>query len=70
MVYMGSDHYTGAERQAHGRKLTRARAAAAEALRVARVMAQSAHGEGVPETQIAADLGVDRMTVRAWVGKR
>ncbi|MEN6547474.1 MAG: helix-turn-helix domain-containing protein [Armatimonadia bacterium] len=65
-----SDHYTADERRAHGKKLARARANVTEALRVASVMAQSAYAEGVPETQIAAELGVDRMTVRKWVGKR
>ena len=64
------DHYTGAERRSQGRKLARARTATAEALRVAQIMARSAHDEGVPETQIAAELGVDRMTVRKWAGKR
>ena len=64
------DHYTDAERQAWGKKLAKARAAADEALRVAQIMARSAHSEGVPETQIATELGVDRMTVRKWVGKR
>ncbi|ULP45617.1 helix-turn-helix domain-containing protein [Mycobacterium lentiflavum] len=33
-------------------------------------MAQSAHSEGVSETRIAEELGVDRMTVRKWLGKR
>jgi hypothetical protein len=64
------DHYTEQERQAHGKKLLRARAAAAEALRIAQMLAQSAHSEGIPETRIAEDLGVDRMTVRKWLGKR
>lgn len=64
-----TDHYTEAERQAHGKKLAKARAAVTEALRVAQIMAQSAHAEAIPETQIAAELGVDRMTVRKWSGK-
>ncbi|MGV7251948.1 helix-turn-helix domain-containing protein [Mycobacterium kansasii] len=64
------DTYTTAERRAQGRKLAQARAAAGEALRVAQIMAQSAHSEGVPETRIAAELGVTRMTVRKWLGKR
>jgi predicted regulator of amino acid metabolism with ACT domain len=67
---MGLSHYTEAERKAHAKKLAKARTAATEALRVAQIMAQSAHSEGVPETQIAEELGVDRMTVRKWVGKR
>ncbi|MCG5431252.1 helix-turn-helix domain-containing protein [Mycobacterium sp. MYCO198283] len=62
--------YTEQERRAHGRKLARARAAQAEALRFAAVLARSARAEGVPETQIAEELGVDRMTVRRWIGKR
>lgn len=62
--------YTPAERVAHGRKLAKARAAVAEALRIAEVLALSAHADGVPETQIATELGVDRMTVRKWLGKR
>lgn len=28
------------------------------------------HGEGVPETEIARVLGVNRMTVRRWLGKQ
>lgn len=63
-------YYTAAERRAHGKKLARVRAQADEALRVAKVIARSANAEGVPETQIAADLGVDRMTIRKWLGKR
>ncbi|BBZ13591.1 helix-turn-helix domain-containing protein [Mycobacterium branderi] len=69
VVYMPLSHYTEAERKAHGKKLAKARTATAEALRVAQIMAQSAHSEGVPETRIAEELGVDRMTVRKWVGK-
>jgi DNA-binding GntR family transcriptional regulator len=64
------ESYTAAERQTHGKKLALARATVTEALRVAEILARSAHGEGIPETRIAEDLGVDRMTVRKWVGKR
>lgn len=64
------DHYSEEERRAHGKKLVRARAAVAEAMRVAAILARSAHQEGIPETQIAHELSVDRMTVRKWVGKR
>ena len=63
-------HYTAEERRVHGKKLARARAQAAEAFRVAEVLGRSAISEGVPEMQIAAELGVDRMTVRKWAGKR
>ena len=31
------------------------------------IMARDAHDEGIPETKIAKDLGVDRMTVRKWL---
>ncbi|MGQ9348977.1 helix-turn-helix domain-containing protein [Mycolicibacterium gilvum] len=65
-----TDHYTAPERQARGKLLARHRAQVAEDLRIAELMAQSAASEGVPETQIAAELGVDRMTVRKWLGKR
>lgn len=64
------NHYTTDEREAHGRKLARVRAATKEALRTAEILARSALAEGVPETQIAKELGVDRMTVRKWAGKR
>ena len=69
MVYNMSASYSTAERQAHGRKLARARAAADEALRVAQMLAQSAADEGVSESLIAAQLGVDRATIRRWLGK-
>lgn len=62
--------YTSAERVAYGRKVARWRAQATEGMRVMQLMAQSAAAEGVPETLIAKELGVDRMTVRKWVGKR
>lgn len=32
------------------------------------VAAQDAH-DGVPEAEIARDLGVSRMTIRKWLGK-
>lgn len=64
------DSYTATERRAQGKKLAKARAAVTEALQSAELMARSAYAEGEPETQIAADLGVDRMTVRKWLGKR
>jgi DNA invertase Pin-like site-specific DNA recombinase len=64
------DSYTANERKAHGKKLARARAALDDASRIAQNLARSAHSEGVPETQIAAELGVTRMTVRKWLGKQ
>ncbi len=66
---MHLDHYTAAEQTAHGKKLKKAKEAVTEALRVAQVMAQSAASEGVPETHIAAELGVDRIE-RAEVGRQ
>jgi hypothetical protein len=29
----------------------------------------AAHGSGTPETHIAAALGIDRTTIRRWLGK-
>lgn len=43
-------------------KLTTATAAAETA-------AITAHDDGTPETEIARMLGVNRMTVRRWLGK-
>lgn len=31
--------------------------------------AQYAHAAGAPETEIARELGVNRLTVRKWLGK-
>lgn len=59
--------YTPAERITIGKKLAKARAAEAEALRVAQVLARSAIAEGIPKTQICAELGVSRPTLDAWL---
>ena len=64
------DSYTANERKAHGKKLARARTALDDASRLAQNLARSAHSEAVPETQIATELGVTRMTVRKWLGKQ
>lgn len=32
--------------------------------------AEKAHRDGMPETEIARLLGVNRMTVRKWLGKQ
>ena len=53
-----------------GRKLRSARTAAAAALEAARVAALAALADGDTEVDVAAALGVDRMTVRKWRGKR
>ncbi|WP_155957147.1 helix-turn-helix domain-containing protein [Rhodococcus sp. UNC23MFCrub1.1] len=59
--------YTQAQRLALGEKLAEARAAVRQAFLGAEMMARSAHDDGIPEKQIATELGVDRMTVRKWV---
>lgn len=52
-----------------GHELRRARQAEAEARAAARQLAILAAADAVPETQIAARLGVDRQPVRKWLGK-
>jgi DNA invertase Pin-like site-specific DNA recombinase len=53
-----------------GRTLHDARTALAEATEVARAAARRLVESGVSESETARQLGVDRMTVRAWLGKR
>lgn len=53
-----------------GASLARARARVKAKLEEAESLAVQADGEGVPEAEIARLLGVDRMTVRKWLGKR
>jgi len=62
-------HYTEAERRTHGRRLARCRDALNEGLRLAQVLATSAHAEGVPVEQLAEELRVDVKTVREWIRK-
>lgn len=64
------DSYTAEERKARGKRYNRHREAAEEDLRVLKLMALSAIKDGIPEAQVAAECGVDRMTVRKWLGKR
>jgi DNA invertase Pin-like site-specific DNA recombinase len=52
-----------------GRDLAKTRHALAESMRHAEQLAIAADGDGVPETEIARTLGVNRMTVRRWLGK-
>ena len=59
-----TDHLASAARILKG-----ARNGLAAATEKARVAAQQAAGEGVPETEIARELGVNRLTVRKWLGK-
>lgn len=53
-----------------GTALSSARTAERLALGGAAVAAVHAADAGAPETKIAEALGVDRMTVRKWLGKR
>lgn len=53
-----------------GIRLLRARKTLAQALTDAQSEALAALSEGVPEAAVARALGVDRMTVRKWAGKR
>lgn len=53
-----------------GKALARARQAQADALKAAETEALNAINEGVTEVEIARTLGVNRMTVRRWAGKR
>lgn len=58
------------ELQRAGDRLRRARAGLARAIEQAEAEGLRALAEGVPEAAVARALGVDRMTVRKWAGKR
>lgn len=51
------------------RSLRAARQRLESAMTDAELAAQEAHRDGSPETKIARALGVNRMTVRRWLGK-
>ena len=51
------------------RDLTNARARLADAMNFAAGVAVAAHAEGVTEVDLAQLLGLNRMTVRKWLGK-
>lgn len=53
-----------------GRKIARLRADLAAAMAEAREIALTALQGGETEVDVARELGVDRMTVRKWRGKR
>ena len=53
-----------------GAKLRRARGAVAAAIEEAERVALAALAEGETEVAVARALGLDRMTVRKWAGKR
>ena len=61
---------TTTELERAGRRLRSARNAEKKAMEDARVAALAAIEDGVSEASVAKVLGVDRMTVRKWVGKR
>ena len=49
--------------------LTKARARLAETMDAAAEVAVQAHADGVTEVDLAQILGVNRMTIRKWLGK-
>ena len=51
------------------RELRAARSRLDTAMTSARTAAIAEHAAGIPETEIAKALGVNRMTVRRWLGK-
>jgi uncharacterized protein YjcR len=51
------------------RDLTNARAHLAEAMKFAADVAVAAYAEGMTEVDLAQHLGVNRMTIRKWLGK-
>lgn len=53
-----------------GKTLARARARAEEQLAAARIVATLAVDDGAAEAATARDVGVDRMALRRWLGKR
>ena len=53
-----------------GEQLARARAAEKAAREHARELAVAAVNDGETESGVANALGVDRMAVRTWLGKR
>lgn len=53
-----------------GKRLRTTRSAQSKTYEEARVAALNALAGGMSESEVAATLGVDRMTVRKWRGKR
>lgn len=60
---------TTAELTRAGKALSRARSNLAVATYDAKTVAVDAAAEGFSEVRISQLLGVDRLTVRAWLGK-
>jgi len=55
--------------QSIARQIRSARARLEKVMKSAEEAAIDAHNDGVPETEIARELGVNRLTVRRWLGK-
>jgi len=51
------------------RELAQARQRLDQAMQAAQDTAITMYEDGMPETQIAEQLGVNRLTVRRWLGK-
>lgn len=51
------------------RDITNARQALARAMASAEAATVKAHAEGATEVDIAQHIGVNRMTIRKWLGK-
>jgi transposase len=51
------------------RQLAETRDKLAAVIERAKTAARELHGAGVSESEIARRLGVDRMTIRSWLGK-
>lgn len=51
------------------RDLTNARARLSQAMEFAAQVAVAAHADGMTEVDLAQHLGVNRMTIRKWLGK-
>jgi predicted transcriptional regulator len=50
-------------------KIGKARSDLQVAMNAAKDAAIAAHADGVTEVEIAVNLGVNRMTIRKWLGK-
>jgi hypothetical protein len=57
------------ELSAAGRRIAEARAAERAAIDEALAIAAREIGAGASERQVAAELGIDRNTLRSWLGK-
>ena len=53
-----------------GIRLAKARRVVDDALAIARAVGRAACADGAPEAATARELGVDRMALRKWRGKR